>query len=299
MIGTTLRQIRRFIDAAAVDEGRYYVVCSRTGEQPTPVAGKRFVSRSAARSALGAAEQYRETLRSYDPGLAHHDLIVCEGNGSESPSSEADAGAGSEVPSDGASALGPAGGRLRIDYCHDVAAALFEALVPRGDDGVEGAILDAYVERAEEVADPDELCLRLLETAAGEIDRRLSPAEQRSLLADAAARLSPTARNQGPIERTLARLASTGIVGEYSVGRSTGATGPSCSLTLGDYALRPGEGEVATLPVAIGLRRRYPVAISIPRAVERGDRTWQLDIELTYDGASEDAGLCRTPVRTG
>ncbi|WP_254278629.1 DUF7552 domain-containing protein [Haloarcula marina] len=77
-IGPTLVEIRESIEQFASDDGRYYVVCGRTGERPVPVAGRRFESRATARAALEATEQYRCALRRYDPRTPRYDLIVCE-----------------------------------------------------------------------------------------------------------------------------------------------------------------------------------------------------------------------------
>ena len=75
MVAMTLAETREYIEALARDGGDYYVVCGRTGERPVPVAGRRFAERATAR----AAEQYRATLRSYDPRVPQYDLVVCEG----------------------------------------------------------------------------------------------------------------------------------------------------------------------------------------------------------------------------
>lgn len=74
-----LRDIRAQIDALAVDVGQYTIVCARTGEHPVPVSGLHFPDRESATRAARAAQHYRARLRRYDPRMAYHDLIVCEG----------------------------------------------------------------------------------------------------------------------------------------------------------------------------------------------------------------------------
>lgn len=80
MTELTLRDIRAKIDALAADIGRYTIVCARTGEHPMPIAGLRFPDRETATRAARAAQHYRAQLRQYDPRVAYHDLIICEGS---------------------------------------------------------------------------------------------------------------------------------------------------------------------------------------------------------------------------
>lgn len=77
-MAVTLTETRRHVEELASDDGDYYVVCSRTGHRPVPVAGKWFDSRATARSGARAAEQYRAKLRQHDPLVPWHDLIVCQ-----------------------------------------------------------------------------------------------------------------------------------------------------------------------------------------------------------------------------
>jgi len=77
MIGTTLTELREYIEDLASDAGEYYLVCSRRGDRPVPAAGLRFESRATARAAARATEQYRAALRRYDPRLPRYDVIVC------------------------------------------------------------------------------------------------------------------------------------------------------------------------------------------------------------------------------
>ncbi|SIS08644.1 hypothetical protein SAMN05421752_11082 [Natronorubrum thiooxidans] len=78
MMGETLGDIRHDIESLASDAGTYYLICGRTGERPVPAAGLYFESRSTARAATHATEQYRAVLRQYDPQVPYYDMIICE-----------------------------------------------------------------------------------------------------------------------------------------------------------------------------------------------------------------------------
>lgn len=78
MIGSTLADLRAYIESLADASGRYYVVCGRTGVRPVPADDLFFGDREIARLAARATEQYRNALREYDPRTPHYDVIVCE-----------------------------------------------------------------------------------------------------------------------------------------------------------------------------------------------------------------------------
>ena len=42
MVGTTLLDIRDHIESIASEDGRYYLVCARTGDRPVPATDVRF-----------------------------------------------------------------------------------------------------------------------------------------------------------------------------------------------------------------------------------------------------------------
>lgn len=77
-MGGTLAGLKGRIDDLAADTGEYHIVCERTGDRPVPITDKRFHNRVAARRAADAAEQYRATLRRYDPQVPRYDLVVCQ-----------------------------------------------------------------------------------------------------------------------------------------------------------------------------------------------------------------------------
>ena len=78
MTAPTLTTLRGRIDSLASDGGAFVVVCGRTGERPVPVGGCRFETRERATRAVRIAEEYRASLRRYDPALPRYDLIVVE-----------------------------------------------------------------------------------------------------------------------------------------------------------------------------------------------------------------------------
>ncbi|MFC6824634.1 DUF7551 domain-containing protein [Halopelagius fulvigenes] len=249
MVGRSLREIRDRIDELAAADGRYGIVCGRTGERIVPVADARFEDRAAAASAARLAEEYRAALRRYDPRVMVHDPIVCEA--SAPSASEADRTtppeptAGGVVPSE------------LVEFCHDVAAAVFEALSVHGYRTVEDAVMDSYFDAAETVADRHELCVALLRCMARDIDDHLSPTEQARVLETAAATLSAVDSSDRPVEAALARLRAKSVVDVYEVetveaGDSGGAVR---RITLDGYRLRDDRRTVPTLPLVIELLR--------------------------------------------
>ncbi|NHN58854.1 MULTISPECIES: hypothetical protein [Halorussus] len=295
MVGGTLRDLRERIADRHDDDGRYYVNCARTGERPVPVSGKRFPSREAAVEAAELAAEYRAELRRYDPRLPHYDLVV-----SESP--------GAAGPLDPVPVVDhPPESPTASDFCHDVAAAVFESLSALGETDVERGAMEAYLHSAESVTDADELCLVLLSTMATEIDARLDPDRQAEVLRAAAERLGATSAPGGPtfrgakmgargiadrylgdpMEATLARLDGLSLVGDYAVAPNDGraedssrtgeaTAGRSWAVTVEGYAFESPDGRVPTLPLAVELYRRLPdaaVAVSDLRAT--GDAEWE------------------------
>jgi len=311
MVGTTLVELRARVEALASSCGSYYVVCGRTGERPVPVAGKRFPDRATAARAARATARYRRALRRYDPRLPYYDLIVCEQTG---PLTPADSPENRSTSAVGAWTLlapvldGPTGpGRSdRIEFCHRVAAAVFETLSDGPFDGVETAVMDVYFDLAESVADPDDLCLCLLESTATEIGARLSPRRQAALLTDAAAGLVPATPSSEPVASALTVLQRRGLVGTFTcapaaIDRSSGTR--SVAVTLSEYALSPREGRLPVLPLAVELYRHRPawsptaIRVADADADTADDRKdeWRVTVEL---GAEADPdGLSSVPIR--
>jgi len=78
----TLRSLHDRLDALAVGDGRYIVMCARSGDRPVPVDELRFANRETAVEAARLAHRYRALLRRYDRRLSRHTLVVCEDTGS-------------------------------------------------------------------------------------------------------------------------------------------------------------------------------------------------------------------------
>jgi len=282
MVGGTLRNVRERIAERHEESGRYYVSCARTGERPVPVAGRRFATRETAAEAAELAAEYRAELRHYDPRLPHYDLVV-----SEEP--------GPDGPVDPVPVVEETTDTAVSSFCHDVAAAVFEALSELDERAVERAVLEAYLHSAEAVTDPDELCLVLLSTAASELDARLDPDRQGEVLRLAADRLGARSEPEAgtdiadPVDATLSRFDGLSLVGEYCVVRNrererAGASddthgGRSWTVTLEEYAFDSVDGRIPTLPFAVELLRLLPgerIAVSDLRAT--GDERWTFDV---------------------
>jgi len=257
MVGTTLVAIRSNVEALADPQGAYYLVCARTGERPFPADGLRFPSRAVARNAARATERYRDTLRRYDPQVPRYDIVVQETGGKGfAPDSGPDT-------------------RL-TEFCHDVAAAVFEALSAAGHDDAEEAVMDAYFDHAETLSNPDDLCLRLLEATGTELDARLDPSEVADVLRRAAASLDGDGSGDGAFER----LRRVGLLEGYALHGRT--------VELSGYALAPREGRLPVLPVAVALFERGTPPAALRAATT--DDGWRLTPD---DGAT---GLASAPI---
>ncbi len=305
MVGPTLIDIREHIDGLATEDGRYYVVCGRTGDRPVPATGNRFPDRATARAAARATEQYRSALRRYDPQVPYYDLIVCQagedaarvnhgtGAASSGPAEQRERGdhepgLGTGTRADPGSGDAPRERSRRIEFCHQVAAAAFEALSDAGLDGVESAVMDAYFELAESVPDLDDLCLRLLESMATEIDRRLAVDEQARVIATAASRLPVPEPTDHPLAATLASLERRDMVGTYRWSPSTGDDGTDVQgavVRLSGYALSPRDDRLPVLPLVVELvRHGSEQRLSSLDLVDAGDG-WQVRIDWGHDAA--------------
>ena len=283
MVGSTLRKIRYRIETLSSPDGRYRVVCGRTGTSPVPVIGQRFPDRAAAEEAAETAATYRSVLRRWDPRAPWYDFITCE----VSPSS-------ASGPARADARASTSGGSTLTAFCHDAAAAVFQTLSARGHGGVERAIVDAYCERADEVADPDDLCVHLLGTLAHEIDARLAPAERRALVRDAASHLGAVDAEPAPLDAAFRRLQTVELVDEYTV-RQTGDDERSWTVTVGQYALSDRDGRLPTLPIGLDLCRRLSGPGPSLSGVDRLDaHTWRFDV--TAAGHGPEPGLVGAPV---
>lgn len=305
MVGTTLTEIRAHIERLASGDGEYYLRCGRTGERPVPVSGLRFERRATARKAVRAAEQYRTALRRYDPQVPYCDLIVCQRTTPGAAGSRPESGSGERSRPDSRDPTTPAGHagsgrperRELVEFCHTAAAAVFETLTDQGYDAVETAVMDAYLEPAETRADPDELCLCLLEGMAGELADRLPSAEQAEVLASAAARLPSAEATDRPVARALSVLESSGLLGDYtwspwSMALEEGTR--SVVIRLSEYALAPRNGRLPVVPLVLELHRHrrdwFPASL---RAVGT-DHGWRLTLVLARE--ADPIGLASAPI---
>jgi len=304
MVGPTLIDIRDHIDGLATEDGQYYVRCGRTGDRPVPAASNRFPDRATARAAARATEQYRSALRRYDPQVPYYDLIVCEETSRDATVTQPRESQ-TETPQHRLSepvitdSTTPERRDL-VEFCHRVAGAVFETLSEAGYDGVESAVMDAYFEHAETVDDPGELCLCLLDSMAGELHGRLSPADQAELLADAAARLKPPIDETNPLDATLDTLEQRGVIesytrSPYSVDLDGGAG--AVVVQISGYALSTRNDRLPVLPVTLELCRHQtdhpPKSIQVT-AVDAG---WQLTFVLADMG--DQNGLVSAPIDGG
>ena len=300
MIGTTLGDIRDHIESLASEDGEYSLVCSRYGDRPVPAADHHFADRSTARAAAQATEQYRAALRRYDPQLPYHDVIVqqhtprYDGNDPVNRRSSA-RGRRIEPGAEGAVAER----RELVEFCPRTAAAVFEMLSEAGYDAVETAVMDRYFDLAETISEPDDLCLRLLEGMAVELDTRLDPTAQRDVLSAAARRLSSPvlSTDAEPVAATLAYLRDRGVL--RGSARSSGATEPDDSvrsvvMELSEYALTPHDGRLPTLPLVVELSRRRSEWLPVPVRVEAVDDGWRIRFAPACE--TDPIGVASAPI---
>lgn len=289
MVGQTLVEIRAHIESLASDDGAYHLLCARTGDRPIPAIGKRFPDRETARRAARATEQYRAALREYDQRVPYRDVIACEDGAIESSGLHVDC----RIETDWSLSEPILAGRApepdrrrRVSFCHDVAAAVFEALSAGGYDQVESGVMEAYFDLAEDVSDADDLCLRLLECLAVELDAGLGTDEQVAVLTNAASRLGLVEDHVDPLAATFARFRHVGFVDGYEQSPwTTDRDGTrSAAVEVAGYPLGPRGGRLPVLPIVLGLyRRQLEGHLTEIRAV-RIREGWQIAIELCVDG---------------
>jgi len=291
MIGTTLSDIREHIESLASESGRYYLACARFGDRPVPADDLTFRSRAVARAAARATEQYHATLRRYDPHAPYYDVIVCEDHPDPTAPSDGPSTLDGERPAADDTALsGPATDEL-IDVCHTVAGVVFEAIANSSHVGLENAVMETYLSTAETIEDPTELCLRLLAAIATELDERLNPAAQASLLGAAADSLPETAFGPAGGERPLAGvlddMQAAGLLEGYRLQPQSTACGDAWRVRLEGYALGR-ENRVVTLPIVVTLFDRLSTrTVTITDAQRAGDGEWQVTLRTSETATPE------------
>ncbi|WP_144923966.1 DUF7551 domain-containing protein [Halorubrum salsamenti] len=185
-------------------------------------------------------------------------------------------------------------GRDRVEFCHEAAAAVFEALSAGGHADAESAVMDAYFDLAERVSDPDDLCLCLLEAMAEALHRRLTPDEQAAVLAAAAAGLPPVSADD-PVSGAFERLAGAGVVDGYA--RDPDSTAESATVLVTDCALTARDGRFPTLPLVLELyRRTEPDRRHDAVRIASVDEGWQVSLSVGSDG--EPVGIASAAIRS-
>jgi hypothetical protein len=291
----SLAELREHVEFLASEDGDFFVVCGRSGERPVPAAGQRFDSRAVARRAAQVTEQYRASLRRYDPTLPKCDPIVCQsvpplgttGDCPEGPTDDAGLPVESGSNDDG---------HRLVEFCHEIATAVFEALSEEGFDDVESTVVEAYHDLAGAIADPDELCLSLVEVMAVELDDRLGPEEQARVLYRAAEELGGDP-SRSPLARAIHRLQRVGLVEQCGGTPLPGDSGEAESvvLELSTYALSPRDGRLPVLPVVVELCRRRQDRRPSSVAVTRIESGWRIALGFAAGAAGD--GLVNPRIR--
>ncbi|MFB6250161.1 MAG: hypothetical protein ABEI27_00490 [Halobellus sp.] len=267
MVGSTLLDIRRHIDALAAPRGPYAVVCGRTGAEPSPVTGLRFDDRDTAAEAAEAAAEYRATLRQYDPQVPFYEPLVHD---------VASASRGDVVED-------LADERVRyLSFCHDVAGAAFEALSAAGLREVESAAMETYLTLAEVVTDPDDFCLTMLWSVTNELACRTNRSGQAAVIASVASALrcpdaDPKDRPAAGIEAALEHLERVGFLDAHAIEPAVDESG--WQVRLDGHALAERTGRLPTLPISVALAQQLPAtSLQLTAATALGDNTWRLRV---------------------
>jgi hypothetical protein len=297
MMGQTLRDIRAKIESLATADGDYCVVCGRTGERPVPSDGLEFGDRQSATEAARLTEQYRAALRRYDPRLPCYDPIVCETPVRTGIHSQYLLDVNSDHLPDETITESSV-----IEFCHQTAAAVFETLTEEGYSSAEVGVMDAYLRRAETVADRDRLCLVLLESIAIELDRQLTPAQQSDLLSAAAERLPAysTHSDDDLLSGALSYLETASLLDTYtthprSIDLDADERQCSRSFSVRAYAFEAVSEQFPTLPLALALLRCDPTqSFAITSATPQDPETWC--VEVAYGPEIDPRGLSSVSV---
>ncbi|WP_277553178.1 DUF7551 domain-containing protein [Halobaculum limi] len=289
MIGTTLCDLRRHIESLANSDGAYRICCARTGATPIPVVGLAFERREVARAAIRCAEQYRAALRRYDPSVPVCDLVAVECPGGTRPRESVTP---SEATDPTMASVGDADPtRSAVEFCHTVAGVVFEAIADSPHLALQDAIMDEYLDAAEAVDDPDDLCLQLLRSIATELETRLDTDERLAVLRTAGSRMATDSRDGDPAEAVLERLRSAELLRSYTVSSSR-TDGDDCArrwqVELDGYALADGDdARLVTLPVVVGLfAHASATGVVVTDAAPTAEETWRATIETNANGES-------------
>jgi hypothetical protein len=186
-----------------------------------------------------------------------------------------------------------------VIFCLNVAAALFETLASGGYETIESAMMDAYADLARTHTDPTDLCVRLLERMALELDAGLSAGEQRSVISHVVRRLEPTESSTEPVRATFRLVQEMGLVGDYtqtpwSIDLMEGIQ--SAVVRLSEYALEPQNGQLPVLPIVVDLQRRRPEwSLSSLRVVD-DENGWRVTVEQSREATP--TGRASVPIQS-
>ncbi|MDS0221536.1 hypothetical protein NDI54_09265 [Haloarcula sp. S1AR25-5A] len=273
MVGRTLADIRDRLSDLSVAVGPYRVVSARTGTPPFPVSGMQFPDRETAAEAASVATAYRSALRRYDPRVTVHGLIVCEAPW-------------------GTDAVRTAPPSLP-EYCHTVAGALFEVLSGRHR-SVEQAVIDSYLNAAEETENRERLCLAMLESMAEAVADRLDPAVQADTLREAAGQLPRKQSGPAPVRDAVSDIEAAGLVDTATIEPAAGGPGRCPKyITLRNYRPTLSDLRCPVLPIAVELLRRTSITPQMAKA-ERTADGWRLLVSLAGDRPAEGLSVVTT-----
>lgn len=285
MAARELHQLRRCIGRLTSAEGRYYVMCARTGIRPSPVATVRFGTRRLAEKGAKGASDYRNRLRTLDPDLPVYDLVATE---AASGSYWLDAAPEHAHAIDGNRSWDPYpkdDRALRIEYFARILDAVFSAVSAGGFDAVEGAVMEAYHETAPR-STTDTLRSALLETLASQCTTRLTPGQRDRLLAQAVAFLPATPNHSEPIAATADWFRTIGFIDGYDLATArSGRDEPTARrITIAGPRLGAVGDRLPIFLLRIELRCRLTAGLSVLDVDRRDERT------LEYLIARRDSG---------
>ncbi|MEE6209764.1 hypothetical protein U3A55_06320 [Salarchaeum sp. III] len=254
MLGDTLTGLRSRIETLATPDGTYTVTCGRTNNRVVPIDDRRFSDRETAAEAIRLAEQYRATLRRYDPRVPCTDPIALETTDLVNTPLDPDTPA------------------THVEHCHRIAAAVFETLAERNHNDVQNAVLDAYLDAAETTGQ-SRLCRHLVERLASELDTQLDPTTQAAIVATSADKL-PSAPTDPAT--ALDRLHAAGLFDTYT--HVQDERNPATHyVTLTGYLLTPTDGALPTLPLTLGT----DTATAVTAATGVTSDSWHLTLTTT------------------
>ncbi|MEF8828952.1 MAG: hypothetical protein V5A49_07940, partial [Haloarcula sp.] len=179
------------------------------------------------------------------------------------------------------------------EYCHTVAGSLFEVLSVRHRP-VEQAVIDSYLDAAEETETRERLCLAMLESMATALADHLDPDVQADTLREAARQLPRKAGGAEPVRDAVSALETAGLVDEATT--EPAAVGPGRwpkYITLQNYRPTLSARRCPVLPVTVELLRLTSIPPQVAEAERTGDG-WRLLVSLASDRPAEGLSVVTT-----